>query len=182
MPLQEEERLFIDAIRDLNYQASQLQEEENDTISNSDASEAGVEEAAATTAAVNGSSGPALTRSQRQKAQRGRADSKSSTAEGNLIYQRLDNAADALVAAASRTKHEDCASPNLQSALAWMSAISQKPDPANKATSSPDSVRTPSPREPGPDIAAPTRMRPAEEHAEQPAPFSLKKPRCVQPI
>ena len=177
MPLQEEERLFIDAIRDLNYQASQLQEEENDTISNSDASEAAVEEAGA-----NGSSGATLSRSQRQKAQRGRADSKSSTAEGNLIYQRLDSAADALVAAASRTKHEDCASPNLQSALAWMSAISQKPDPANKATSSPDSARTPSPKDPTSEVAVPSRVRPAEEQAEQPAPFALKKPRCVQPI
>lgn len=31
MPLQDEERLFIEAIRDLNYQASRLQAEENET-------------------------------------------------------------------------------------------------------------------------------------------------------
>lgn len=34
MPLQDEERLFIEAIRDLNFQASKLQEEENQVILN----------------------------------------------------------------------------------------------------------------------------------------------------
>ena len=32
MPLQDEERLFIEAIRDLNYQASKLQAEENEVM------------------------------------------------------------------------------------------------------------------------------------------------------
>ncbi|CAK9251172.1 unnamed protein product [Sphagnum jensenii] len=39
MPLQEEERLFLDAIRDLNYQASQLQAEENDVLNSNTNSE-----------------------------------------------------------------------------------------------------------------------------------------------
>ena len=36
MPLQDEERLFIEAIRDLNYQASKLQAEENQVMEHHD--------------------------------------------------------------------------------------------------------------------------------------------------
>lgn len=98
MPLQAEERLFIDAIRDMNYQASRMQaEEKSDDAEN--------EEQKLQQVAVKESSRPHL----------------SLRINSSDIVDRLDEATMLAVDAAKRLNQNN-ASPNITGALGWIQA------------------------------------------------------------
>jgi len=110
MPLQEEERIFIEAIRGLNYQASRLQAEENSSLypvlepmAEDDVS----------TLTVASKLFPKGTNSQQEV-----------EVEGQSAAEGLDAAADALADVARRT-YLSQNSPNLNSAISWISNLTR---------------------------------------------------------
>ncbi len=123
MPLKDEEKLFIEAIRDLNYRASLLQAEENDSLSSPTAS------AVCSGSEDNGS------------------DSCNSTDDiynKNIIVPSsclpaLDAAAEAAVLAAINANH-NASSPSIQNAILWMQETKKNtenniPDNTNEKSS-----------------------------------------------
>lgn len=150
MPLQEEERLFIDAIRNLNYEAGQLQAEENSTSSNgnSDGSDG-----SADTNAVDSTGTDFIDPLNRKRTLSVASDASMLRTPAAVLQQdlliplseissrrvgvqdspacRLDSAADAATVLASRLKHSDGTSnAQVESALSWMNAINQRPSDA----------------------------------------------------
>lgn len=150
MPLQEEERLFIDAIRNLNYEAGQLQAEENSTSYHSNGNSDGSEGSGDSAAVDSGVTGTDYYDPANRKRALSNASIKSASAalQKDLLMPiteipirraavldspatRLDSAADAATVLASRLKHSDGTSnAQVESALSWMHAINQRPGDA----------------------------------------------------
>jgi len=140
MPLQEEERLFIDAIRNLNYEAGQLQAEENSTSSNGNSEGS---EGSADTGAIDSLVNRKRTLSVATETSSATKPTSPSSSSSVIAQQeassrrlsaldtpafRLDSAADAATVLASRLKHSDGTSnAQVESALSWMHAINQRP-------------------------------------------------------
>lgn len=106
MPLQDEERLFIDAIRDMNYQASRMQAEEK-------SDDAEIEELDVHQVANESGAKPPL----------------SIRINSNDIVDRLDEATMLAVDAAKRLNQNNI-SPNITSALGWIQATKSIQSPA----------------------------------------------------
>lgn len=106
MPLQDEERLFIEAIRDLNYQASKLQEEENQVMV--DAVENDIEHEV-----HENENTPPLSPLSRLAALAVASEIE------NRTSVTLDIAAAAAIEAAQKAKHYSAAY-NLERAMAWI--------------------------------------------------------------
>jgi hypothetical protein len=132
MPLQEEERLFIDAMRDLNYQASRLQSEENETITSiSDASEyLDGDERKNTGHHSHPRHNHVISLKPIISQDFPIVHHQSITEPSSTVFE-LDTAADAALLAASKLSHSDSTSTDLKCALAWMTAITQKPNQPN---------------------------------------------------
>jgi SPX domain protein involved in polyphosphate accumulation len=102
MPLKDEEKLFIEAIRDLNYRASLLQAEENDSLSSPTASViySGSEDSDCGDNAINSINNKKVIIS-------------------SSCLPALDAAAEAAVLAAINANHNST-SPSIQNAILWM--------------------------------------------------------------
>lgn len=154
--LHDEEKLFIEALRGLNYQASKLQEEEKDTTVESQqglseteykTTESLPQNSNAITPQVIGISTTKrnpLTKSSmlfpagEVTASQDLRVHEVSDANKHDVMSNLDQAASVAVRAASRVSNFSC-SPNIQVALSWMEAIRRK-DPKDNTVPSPESI------------------------------------------
>lgn len=118
MPLQDEERLFIEAIRDLNYQASKLQAEENEVMV--------AETATNDTIEANVSKDQRLSKDNvlcaRPLSPLSRLAALASASDmGECASNTLDLAATAVMHAAQKANH-NITTYNLEGAMSWIQA------------------------------------------------------------
>lgn len=119
MPLQDEERLFIEAIRDLNYQASKLQAEENEVMVAETATNETIE-------AAYVSKGQRLSKDNilcaRPLSPLSRLAALASASDmGECASNTLDLAATAVMHAAQKANH-NITTYNLEGAMSWIQA------------------------------------------------------------
>jgi hypothetical protein len=117
MPLQDEERLFIEAIRDLNYQASKLQAEENEVM----VAETTTDEALKASAIIDHSRSKDSILCARPLSPLSRLAALASASEGDCASNTLDLAATAVMHAAQKANH-NITTYNLEGAMSWIQA------------------------------------------------------------
>lgn len=121
--LQEEEKLFIEAIRDLNYQASKMQAEEQESNASNDA-------------------GDDIEHRKEVITMNSRLFPNSFDGVGTVMTA-LDEATSIAMLAAAKISQGLC-SPNIQAALSWMEAIRRKePQKDASGTDAEDSDNVP---------------------------------------
>lgn len=118
MPLQDEERLFIEAIRDLNYQASKLQAEENEVM----VAETTIDEASEASAIIDHSCSKDNILCARPLSPLSRLAALASASDvGECASNTLDLAATAVMHAAQKANH-NITTYNLEGAMSWIQA------------------------------------------------------------
>lgn len=133
VPLQAEEKLFIEAIIGLNYQASRMQaEEQQDTINlPADSTNTVVATSATTTTSPtskNHNTNPNETKETKAFTKKpNNLSIKTEAAELERrsieIGEKLDDATNVLVSAAAKLQHDSDMSPNLNKILTWMDLV-----------------------------------------------------------
>lgn len=125
MPLQDEERLFIEAIRDLNYQASKLQAEENEVMCEENIEHnSGVDELLG-----NSSIEDTVTNSRPVTPLSRLAALATASIIDECASKTLDLAATAVMQAAQKANH-NTATYNLEGAMSWIQAHREEMPPA----------------------------------------------------